>query len=234
MFKEHLAEIVRIGAAAAVTSFMITFGIRALGVGLLGDGAFVSFVGLTLIVCTVILLWNRLSELSLLGSRVKLRDLTNSAEDAIKNLERGRINLYRTILGLKMRFSGGHGRMYLDDRAEGFLDAVEVIRHEGLFADLSPDIYRHTNTLIESIFTKLSVNSEYAPPFDKSGLDPSDLVKVYEGWAASDGRDHLDTGNMPDYVKSINHLKRLLEVNEETKPIKKTPDASPGTVGLIE
>ncbi|BBI61628.1 hypothetical protein HSBAA_29340 [Vreelandella sulfidaeris] len=132
MFKEHLAEIARIGAAAAVTSFMITFGIRAFGLGLLGDGAFVSFVGLTLIVCTVILLWNRLSELSLLGSRVKLRDLTNSAEDAIKNLERGRINLYRTILGLKMRFSGGLGRLYLDDRAEGFLDAVEVIRQEGL------------------------------------------------------------------------------------------------------
>lgn len=218
MFKEYLAEIVRIGAAAAITSFMITFGIRALGVGLLGDGAFVSFVGLTLIVCIVILLWNRLSELSLLGSRVKLRDLTNSAEDAIKNLERGRINLYRTILGLKMRFSGGFGRLYLDDRAEGFLDAVEVIRQEGLFTDLSPDIYQHTNTLIESIYMQLSSNANSAPPFDKTGLDPTGLVRVFEGWAASDGRDHLDAGGFSDYTKSINYLKQLLAINEESAP----------------
>lgn len=213
----QFGDVFRIVGAMLLIVVMFFVGVVLLKEEYLAGGAFVSFVGVMCAVGFVIAQWPRLSELSILGSSLKLKELTTEAEQAIESLKRGRLNLYRTAMSLTLRHPGGWGDRYSDGRVPGFLAVVDMIRDERLLPDLADEVMKNSNLLISSHFNGLSQFSHDATNFDLRGVTPDDLPTVFRAWAMREGRDYVTIDPTARIAKEVERLDCLLQVSREAQ-----------------
>lgn len=172
---------------------------------------------MTLVTGYVVTNWHRMTELNLLGSSVKLRELTTQAEQAIDNLERGRVKIYRTLLSFSMRHPGGFARAFVDDRVPHFLEVVGMIRDEGIIADLSDDVVKRCELLVVRQLDQLNHDTSEIGGPNLSGLEPDAVVDVFRGWAARQDAELLTKNPAASMAQGVDNLAGLLRVRREVR-----------------
>lgn len=203
---------------ACLTSFIIVaFGYCLLTLGHLTGASFVSLFALALVTGFILAQWSRLSELSLLGSSMKLRELTTTAEEAIERLETGRVNLYRTALALSLRHPGGIVANYGDGRSQEFVFVADMIEDEGLVRELANDLFRKSNLLIAKQYESLSRFEHHATRFSLAETRPEVMVQKFQVWIDEDGRPYAEDNTVQNVRKAIELLRRLQQINQSAE-----------------
>lgn len=215
---------VRAVIACFLALIIVFLGYRLLIFGYLSGGSFVSLFALALVTGFILAQWSRLSELSLLGSSVKLRELTNSAEVAIENaetaikkLETGRVNIYRTALALAMRHPGGFASEYGDGRTREFVLVADMIKSEGLERELSDDLLKKGAVLLARQYDGLSRFQHPATGLELTGIEPEVMVQKFRLWLKEDGRDYAEDKMVPYITEQIELLSRLIEIKQSAE-----------------
>jgi len=202
---------------AAITSSLLigALAVLLLGLGYLEGAAFVSMLGLSFLVGFVIALWGGFSELSILGSSVRLKELTGEAEKAIKSLEHGRVTVYRQILTLTMRHHGGITG-YCDRRIPEFFEVVAEIKRQGLYNDLSNQVLELAGELLVQQQRNLKILKNPKSGLALKGDSAEQQMEELESWLCQMEEDNFSESSEADYrhyldVKgAFENLKNLL------------------------
>ncbi len=210
----HLA---RAAFACLLSLIIVTFGYCLLILDYLSGASFVSLFAIALVTGFILAQWPRLSELSLLGSSVKLRELTTSAEQAIERLETGRVNLYRTALALSLRHPGGVAVNYGDGRSKEFVLVAGMIESEGLVHELANDLFRKSNLLIARQYDSLSGFAHAATGFSLAAARPEIMVDKFRVWISEEGQPYAEDHTVYYVAEQIELLRRLQEINQEAE-----------------
>ncbi len=217
----HYARVV---IACVLALIIVYFGYRLLIFGYLSGGSFVSLFAIALVTGFILAQWPRLSELSLLGSSVKLRELTTSAEEAIANaeaaikrLETGRVNIYLTALALSLRHPGGFAANYGDGRAREFVMVAEMIKSEGLIPELAGDLFKKSNLLIAKHYESLSRYEHAATGFSLTDTRPQTMVDKFRMWMAQEGQPYAEDNTVHFITEQIELLRQLQQINQEAE-----------------
>lgn len=123
------------GTVLVVLAFVLLF------TGYIEGGAFVSLLTLALLVGLLTLFGDRIYQVTLFGSEIRLRRIEQDAAVAIQELRRSRIDNYRTALRLSTKHGGrSTAQGYRDERAEPLIGVVNMIGDAELTDALAQDI----------------------------------------------------------------------------------------------
>ncbi|MDX5976213.1 hypothetical protein [Vreelandella alkaliphila] len=226
--KSHWARLIQLlsqhkrKTAALVALLLVTvLAIVLLVNGQLEVGAFVSLLGLSLLAGVVIALWGGFSELKIFGDGIRLKELTGGAERGIKSLEEGRVTVYRQMLTLTMCQHGGVSGYY-DKRIPEFFLAIDEIKQQGLFAELSSQVDELAGRLLNQQQRNLTLMINPMTGEGISGVSVEQQIDELKGWLHQ-----MEDGNVGslsregyllyfDILGIIENLERLVDFSEST------------------
>lgn len=122
-------------------SVLVVLAFALLFTGHIEGGAFVSLLTLALLVGLLTLFGDRIYQVSLFGSEIRLRRIEQDAAVAIRELRRSRIDAYRTSLHLSSPAGGRPATQGNHERpAEALIEVVRMIHDAELTGELANEI----------------------------------------------------------------------------------------------
>lgn len=134
--------------------FMFAISMLLLLFGFLGGAEFVAFVIASAVLAIIIKMLPEISEFSLAGNTVKLKQKLDEAEDlteSLRNLKRITLN---TMIELIMRHPGGFGSVFItDERIPDFIDFYRQVEGTEFERDLAEKIKERAQ-IFESVLER--------------------------------------------------------------------------------
>lgn len=146
------------GALLAGLAFVLLF------TGYIEGGAFVSLLMLALLVGLLTLFGDRVYQVTLFGSEIRLRKIEQDADIALQALHQSRIDNYRMSLRLTVKHGNSAGTGDdRDERAELLIDVLHMIREAELTPELAQDIIDACRTVEASLVERLGRSDASSP-----------------------------------------------------------------------
>ncbi|CUY42821.1 hypothetical protein SJZ82_05660 [Serratia marcescens] len=134
--------------------FMFAISMLLLLFGFLGGAEFVAFIIASAVLAIIIKMLPEISEFSLAGNTVKLKQKLDEAEDlteSLRNLKRITLN---TMIELIMRHPGGFGSVFItDERIPDFIDFYRQVEGTEFERDLAEKIKERAQ-IFESVLER--------------------------------------------------------------------------------
>lgn len=200
------------GTVLVVLAFVLLF------TGYLEGGAFVSLLTLALLVGLLTLFGDRIYQVSLFGSEIRLRRIEQDAAQAIGELHRSRIDNYRTSL----RLSASHAAMPEsrtdNGRTELVIDVVRMIHDAELTTALAQEIVDACRSAEVSLTQRLALSDASVQGVrdlsTRESLPSSErLLALYEGRQADgSGEERVETGRALDDLRELVRLRHQAQL----------------------
>lgn len=152
MYESHIKSELNIYSVGML--FMFAISMLLLLFGFLGGAEFVAFVIASAVLAIIIKMLPEISEFSLAGNTVKLKQKLDEAEgltESLRNLKRITLN---TMIELIMRHPGGFGSVFItDERIPDFIDFYRQVEGTEFERDLAEKIKEQAQ-IFESVLER--------------------------------------------------------------------------------
>lgn len=204
----------------AVLAFAVLAGLAFfyLHSGRIEGGAFVSMLTLAFGVGLVVLIWQRITHITILGSEIKLQRLTQEAETLVGELDTGKADLYRTALGV-MKHSAqtteDEGRA-LSERSAILVELLGNIEKARLLEVLDDEALSATDRTIDELLRNMSHQTQQPDAQSSASLTSraEAVIEQLDEGALIHGRQGVRGGNgdalNSELTKTVEDLKTLL------------------------
>ncbi|EOI6423813.1 hypothetical protein ACMU9U_000672 [Yersinia enterocolitica] len=167
----------------------------------LSGSEFVGFFVAIAMFAIVLKLLPSIQEFSIAGNTVKLRETVEEAAQLTSELKRLRLETNRTLLSLIMRYPGGFGSSFGDNRAKDFLEFYKNIEKSNDVTYMKEELLQLANSIKDSIDQKLLKGNDISENEDCDILE-AELIDKYP--------------NFEDQIKiTIQQLKKLKDIIAE-------------------
>ncbi|WP_227369619.1 hypothetical protein [Halomonas sp. M20] len=214
----------------AVAAFGVLAGLAFfyLHSGHIEGGAFVSLLTLAFGVGLVTLIWPRITHITILGSEIKLQRLTKEAETLVAELDSGKIDLYRTALGL-MKHSAQPQEDEsgaLGERSASLVELLGNIEKARLLEVLDEEALSTTDRVIDELVCNVSDQAHLPTDRHSASLisraqaviqqfDEGEAVNERQGILGVDGSD-----SSSELFKAVEDLKMLLRYRQRIQELR--------------
>lgn len=186
MYESHIKAELNIYSVGML--FMFAISILLLLFGFLGGAEFVAFVIASAVLAIIIKMLPEISEFSLAGNTVKLKQKLDEAQRLTDELKALKLSTLRTLFQLLLRHPGGFSASYGDGRLRDFFsfyDEVKDTDYENEFAEGMLGYCRVFKAHLEQQQTdyfKKKANGSHLSMEDEDGIDwvKYSLVKIDE------------------------------------------------------
>lgn len=160
------------GFVIAVVSICI--GLDLLDQKQVSGGEFVALVIAFSIIGLVISFASDIQEFSVAGNIVKLKEVKKEAENSIEDLKRSRVDNFRFLLKLALKFPGGFGSgSTIDSRLSDFWLLYDQIVEFGCEDELKENLLNVTNILLGGQLSSISYSSADVGTIVERGIIPT-------------------------------------------------------------
>ncbi len=150
---QTIIPLLNVYTSSALIAFFIAF--LLLLTHFLSGSEFVGFVVAIAMFTLVLKLLPSIQEFSIAGNTVRLRETLNEATQLTSELRRLRLEINRTLLSLIMRYPGGFGSSFGDNRAKDFLEFYKNIKKSDDVTHMKGELLQFANSIKDSIDQKL-------------------------------------------------------------------------------
>lgn len=161
------------GFAAALAFYLLL-------IGKFSGSEFTAFVVAFAVLAMVIAYAPEVQEISIAGNVVKLKEVKAEALKAIESLNKSRIEMLRTFLGLALKHSGSFASgSPIDPRTHAFWKLLDQIKEYDCLTELKDDVIVSTKVLLAGQLNNISrrnrnarivVSEPYPDPLDLAAI----------------------------------------------------------------
>ncbi|HBH6890245.1 hypothetical protein QO199_23240 [Serratia bockelmannii] len=135
------------------------------------SGEAIAFFALYSVISLMFFFSSEVQEFSIAGNMVKLKEVRRDADKAIAELKASRVAMFKFLLEISKKTSGGFGSISpKDERVDDFVFLYENIKSSGLINELSEEISGCAKMLMKSLvennlsyYTKVDSSQTYKP-----------------------------------------------------------------------
>lgn len=151
-----------------------------LSIGKFSGAEFTAFVVAFAVLGMVIGYAPEVQEISIAGNVVKLKEVKAEALKAIASLNKSRIEMLRTFLGLALKHGGGFASSYpVDPRAHQFWKLLDQIKEYDCLNELKEDVTISVKVLLVAQLYNITYrNRDKRIVVSEPFLDPLDLASI--------------------------------------------------------
>ncbi|WP_413715022.1 hypothetical protein [Serratia ureilytica] len=162
--------------------FMFTISMLLLLFGFLGGAEFVAFVIASAVLAIIIKMLPEISEFSLAGNTVKLKQKLDEAQKLTDELKLLKRSTLRTLLQLLLRRPGGFAASYGDGRLPDFINFYEEVKDTEYEREFTEDMLKYAEVFkatLEQQITNFNTKQAGGENLNTRDMEGIELVKGY-------------------------------------------------------
>ncbi|CAI2080755.1 hypothetical protein UDX32_05405 [Serratia marcescens] len=162
--------------------FMFAISILLLLFGLLGGAEFVAFVIASAVLAIVIKMLPEISEFSLAGNTVKLKQKLDEAQRLTDELRALKLSTLRTLFQLLLRHPGGFAASYGDGRLPDFINFFEDVKDTEYEKEFIEEMLKYAEVfqaILEQQITNFDTKQAGGENLRTRDMEGIELVKGY-------------------------------------------------------
>ncbi|AMG98126.1 hypothetical protein AL485_02510 [Serratia liquefaciens] len=186
MYESHIKAELNIYSVGML--FMFAISMLLLLFGFLSGAEFVAFVIASAVLAIIIKMLPEISEFSLAGNTVKLKQKLDEAQRLTDELKSLKLSTLRTLFQLLLRHPGGFAASYGDGRLPDFINFFEEVKDTEYEREFTEDMLKYAEvfkaTLEQQLtsFNTKEAGGERLSTYDLDGIEwvKRDLPKINE------------------------------------------------------
>ncbi|HEJ7038080.1 TPA: hypothetical protein ACGFAK_004975 [Serratia marcescens] len=180
MYESHIKAELNIYSVGML--FMFTISMLLLLFGFLGGAEFVAFVIASAVLAIIIKMLPEISEFSLAGNTVKLKQKLDEAQKLTDELKLLKRSTLRTLFQLLLRHPGGFAASYGDGRLPDFINFYEEVKDTEYEREFTEDMLKYAEVFkatLEQQITNFNTKQAGGENLKTRDMEGIELVKGY-------------------------------------------------------